>query len=207
MKWYIKGLIPILTLLIIGFIYISVINLCVIKSYDDKIVSLDEVANQQYDAVIILGAKVYDNERVSLMLADRLNKGIEVFHNVESNVMLMSGDGEKESYDEVTLMHKYAVASGINEDYILDDKYGLSTYDSLYRAKNVYDFNKVIIITQEYHMYRALYIANSLGMDAYGVVTTGGPYNGQIFREIREVLARNKDFIYTLTNTKAKYSE
>ena len=84
---------------------------------------------------------------------------------------------------------------GISSENIFMDHAGFSTYDSIYRAKHIFEAKKVIIVTQKYHLYRALYIANQLGLKAYGVNADPRQYAGATYREIREILARNKDFI------------
>ena len=129
------------------------------------------------------------------MLEDRLLKGIELFQNNVSGKIIMSGDHGREEYDEVNIMKKYAVEKGIPSENIFMDHAGFSTYDSIYRAKHIFEAKKVVIVTQKYHLYRALYIANQLGLKAYGVNADPRQYAGATYREIREILARNKDFI------------
>jgi SanA protein len=78
------------------------------------------------------------------------------------------------------------------------DHAGFSTYESLYRAKEIFGADRIIIVSQEYHLYRALYIAKALGIEAYGVSADLRSYSGQYKRELREILARNKDFILAI---------
>ena len=85
------------------------------------------------------------------------------------------------------------------------DHAGFSTYESIYRAKEIFKAKKIIIVTQKYHLYRALYIANKLGLEAYGISADKKEYSGQIKREIREILARNKDIIQTIIKPKPTY--
>ena len=166
---------------------------------------LDEKRNiEDIDAIVVLGCKV-DGENLSLMLADRLYKGIEVYHEGLSDYILMSGDSEHDDYDEIGPMKDYAIENGINANHILTDPYGISTYDSLYRLKEVYHLDKVIIISQPYHLYRALYIADVLDIEAYGIGAEGEHYVGQSYRELREIIARNKDFLQCLIKPEAKY--
>ena len=117
----------------------------------------------------------------------------------------MSGDHTKKDYDEVNIMKKYAINKGIPSEDIFMDHAGISTYDSIYRAKYIFNAKKIIIVTQKYHLYRALYIANELGLEAYGIETIKPEYLGNTYREIREVLARNKDFFKCIYKPKAKY--
>ena len=75
------------------------------------------------------------------------------------------------------------------------DHAGFSTYESMYRARDVFGAKRIVVVSQDYHLYRALYVAERLGLDAYGVPADLRPYAGQEARELREVLARNKDFL------------
>ena len=206
MKTYKKILIILGVMFLTIFVYVMGINYYVKYTVMDKIKNTNEV--KDIDTIIVLGAKVYDDGRLSLMLKDRLDKTIEVYKELDNvNQIIVSGDSENSDYDETTKMKEYLISNGIPKEDIITDIYGLSTYDSIYRLKNVYDINKAIIITQKYHLYRSLYIANSLGIEAYGVPASGENYFGQTAREIREIIARNKDFLLTLSNKKSQYME
>ena len=205
MKTYKKILLVLGVILLTIFVYAMGINYYVKYTVMDKIKNIDEVEN--IDTLIVLGAKVHDDGRLSLMLKDRLDKTIEVYNKLDIKKVIVSGDSEHKDYDETTKMKEYLINNGIPEEDIIVDIYGLSTYDSIYRLKNVYGINKSIIITQKYHLYRSLYIANSLGIEAYGIPASGEDYFGQTSREIREILARNKDFLTSLFNVKSKYIE
>jgi len=146
------------------------------------------------DCIIILGAGVRDGNP-SPMLEDRLLKGIELYKNGVSGKIIMSGDHGRKDYDEVNVMKKYAIEKGVASSDIFMDHAGFSTYETMYRAKEVFKAKKVVIVTQQYHLYRALYIAKNLGLEAYGVNSDQRRYAGQFYRDIREVLARNKDFV------------
>ena len=97
-------------------------------------------------------------------------------------------------YNEVAAMKRYAMDAGVASENVFMDHAGFSTYESLYRARDVFCAKKIIIVSQEYHLYRALYVAQKLGLDAYGVHADYRGYTGQQARDIREVLARVKDF-------------
>lgn len=205
MKTYKKILLILGVILLTIFVYAMGINYYVKYTVMDKIKNIDEV--KDIDTIIVLGAKVYDDGRLSLILKDRLDKTIEVYNELDINKIIVSGDSEDSDYDETSWMKEYLINNGIPEEDIIVDIYGLSTYDSIYRLKNVYGINKSIIITQKYHLYRSLYIANSLGIEAYGIPASGEHYFGQNIRELREILARNKDFLTSLFNIKSKYTE
>ena len=117
----------------------------------------------------------------------------------------MSGDHTRKNHDEVNIMKEYAINNNVPSEDIFMDHAGISTYDSIYRAKNIFNAKKIVIITQKYHLYRALYIANQLGLEAYGVEAPKKIYRGNTYREIREILARTKDFIKCLIKPKSKY--
>ena len=205
MKTYKKILLILGAILLTIFVYAMGINYYVKYTVMDKIKTIDEI--KDVDTIIVLGAKVYDDGRLSLMLKDRLDKTIEVYNKLDIKKVIVSGDSEDSDYDETSWMKEYLINNGIPEEDIIVDIYGLSTYDSIYRLKNVYGINKSIIITQKYHLYRSIYIANSLGIEAYGIPASGEDYFGQTAREIREILARNKDFLTSLFNVKSKYIE
>jgi vancomycin permeability regulator SanA len=122
-------------------------------------------------------------------------QGIALYELGASDRLLMSGDNTKKDYDEVNTMKQYAIDHGIPSEYIFMDHAGISTYDSIYRAKEIFQAGKIIIVTQEYHLYRALYISDSLGIEAYGVAADPVLYAGQELREMREIMARAKDFV------------
>ena len=132
------------------------------------------IKNQEYkdlsdvDCIIILGAGVW-GDKPSPMLEDRLLEGINLYKNNVSSKIIMSGDHGREDYDEVNLMKNYAIEKGIPSEDIFMDHAGFSTYETMYRAKEIFKAKKVVIVTQNYHMYRALYDAKKLGLDAYGV--------------------------------------
>lgn len=185
-----------ITLVILAsFIFIFVINVHIKSSTENKIISLDEAAKINVDCIMVLGAGVRSDGSPSPMLEDRILESINIYNNGVANKILMSGDHSTKGYDEVNTMKLYAVEMGIPSEQIFMDHAGFSTYDSIYRAKAIFQADKIIIVTQKYHLYRALYIANALGIDAYGVASDPRQYVGQNMREMREKIARIKDFI------------
>jgi vancomycin permeability regulator SanA len=182
-------------ILLILFITIIVINTYVKNSAKDRIISEYEAGKLNADCIIVLGAGVRADGTPSPMLKDRLLQGISMYDMGVSDRLLMSGDNTKKGYDEVNTMKQYAIDKGIVSEDIFMDHAGVSTYDSIYRVKEIFQAEKIIIVTQKYHLYRALYISDSLGIDAYGVSADPIIYAGQELREIREVIARAKDFV------------
>ena len=157
------------------------------------------------DCIVVLGAKVRPDGSLSDMLRDRVLVGVELYKKGLAPKILMSGDSEHEDYDEVTAMKRFAVSQGVPEEDVICDRYGLSTYDSMWRAKKLYGFKSVIAVTQEYHLYRTLYISEKLGLAAVGVSADLDTYSGQLWRDLREIAARAKDFFGTLKGVSPKY--
>ncbi len=179
------------------------INFYVVKSSEKYIFDIDK-AGEGYDCVLVLGCGVW-GDRPSHMLEDRLLVGIELCKNGASEKLLMSGDHGRDEYDEVNVMKKFATDRGLDSEDVFMDHAGFSTYESMYRARDIFKAKKVLIVTQEYHLYRAIFVARRLGLDAYGVTSDLRDYGGQIFRDIREILARNKDLVYTIVQPEPTY--
>ena len=117
----------------------------------------------------------------------------------------MSGDHSRSDYDEVNTMRNVAVEAGVPADDVFMDHAGFSTYESMYRARDVFGAKRIVIVSQRYHLYRALYVAERLGLDAYGVSADLRPYAGQEAREVREILARVKDFLTAIVQPSPTY--
>ena len=179
------------------------INFYVVKSSEKYVLDMDN-AGENYDCVLVLGCGVW-GDRPSHMLEDRLLVGIELCKNGASEKLLMSGDHGRDEYDEVNVMKKFATDRGLASEDVFMDHAGFSTYESMYRARDIFKAKKVLIVTQEYHLYRAIVVARRLGLDAYGVTSDLRDYGGQIFRDIREILARNKDLVYTILQPEPTY--
>jgi len=184
----------IIVVAIIGIVVLG-INFYVILSTNNQILEENEYTElADIDCIVVLGAGIW-GDKPSPMLEDRLLEGINLYKNNVSSKIIMSGDHGRKEYDEVNVMKDYAIENGVPSEDIFMDHAGFSTYESIYRAKEIFGAKKVVIVTQKYHLYRALYIANQLGIEAYGVGADPRQYVGAIYREIREILARNKDFI------------
>lgn len=194
-----------IVLIFIAIIGTVLINLYMINSTKNQIIELNEVKDlEDVDAIIILGCKAY-SDGPSLMLAKRLETGVSVYQLLNSK-LLLSGDHGTSEYDEVNVMRDYIVNTGIDTKDIFLDHAGFNTYDSIYRAKYIFGVKKAVIITQKYHMYRALYIANKLDMEAVGVIASDIPQKGiMIKNEIREILSRDKNFFKTIFMPQSKY--
>ncbi len=156
------------------------------------------------DCILILGAGVWDGSP-SPMLQDRLDTGLELYQAGAADKILVSGDHGREAYDEVNVMKEYLIQAGVPAEDIFMDHAGFSTYESMYRAKEVFQVQSALIVTQKYHLYRSLYVAEKLGIEAYGVGADPRQYGGQIMRECREILARTKDVFYVISDKQPAY--
>ncbi len=164
-------------------------------SQKDKVrdFAFDLSENDDIDCIVVLGAGLKADGTPSHMLEDRIKVGVDALNRTGVDYILMSGDRSDKYYDEPAAMKKYAEEMGVDPSRILIDNYGFSTYESITRVKSEYGFDNVVIVTQKYHLYRALYIAEDCGIDAVGVSADLRAYRGQFVREIREILARVKD--------------
>ncbi|MCB7319186.1 SanA/YdcF family protein [Lacrimispora sp. 210928-DFI.3.58] len=182
------------------------VNGYIIWKVKDRIISPREAVElENVDCIMVLGCGVRQDGSPSGMLKDRLEEGIGLYKGGASDRLLMSGDHGRKDYDEVNLMKQYAVEAGIPSENIFMDHAGFSTYESMYRARDIFQVKKIVIVTQNYHMYRALFVARSMGMEAYGVASDPRSYGGQLLRDVRELLARPKDLIYTVVKPKPTY--
>lgn len=191
--------------LIIIVLIVLVINFYVKLSTKNQIIEDNDYSNlKDIDCIIILGAGIW-GDKPSPMLEDRLLEGISLYENNVSSKIIMSGDHGTEDYDEVNTMKEFAIEKGVLSEDIFMDHAGFSSYESIYRAKEIFGAKKVVIVTQKYHLYRALYIANKLGLEAYGVGADPRQYVGATYRELREILARNKDFVKCIFKPEPTY--
>ena len=180
-------------------------DIIVVGSAKNRIITDDEAAElENTDCVLVLGAGVR-NGSPTPMLRDRLITGISLYKSGAAPKIIMSGDHGREDYDEVNVMKSYAVENGVPDSDVFMDHAGFSTYDSIYRAKAVFEADSIIIVTQKYHLYRALYIADKLGVNAVGVAADLDDYSGQLKRDLREIAARDKDFFSCLFKPEPKY--
>ena len=199
-------IIVLLCLAVIGTASLFIINGYVKASSRDRLLTFDDAIKlEDIDCIIVLGCQVRGDGSLSDMLRDRLNEALELYNAGAAPKLLMSGDHGQTEYNEVGAMKNFAVENGVPKEDVFMDHAGFSTYETIYRAKEVFEAKKVIIVTQEYHLYRALYIAKRLGVEAYGVSSDLIVYGGQSFRDFREVLARNKDFIKCIFKPKPTY--
>lgn len=147
------------------------------------------------DAILVLGAYVFPDGTPSHMLNDRLTVGYGLYTQGKAPKIIVSGDHGQKTYDEVNAMKDFLRNKGVPEEDIFMDHAGFSTYESMYRARDIFKADKLIVVTQEYHLKRAVFIARELGLEAYGVPSDLRYYLIMEQYKLREIAARNKDFL------------
>ena len=190
--------------ILVFIIIILTINFYIIDSTKNKIKSINEIKDNDIDCILILGAGIWRN-KPSYMLEDRLLEGVNLYNRKIAQKIIVSGDHGRQEYNEVQVMKDFLIKKGIPSKDIFMDHAGFSSYDSIYRAKEIFKVNKLVIITQKYHLYRSLYIAKKLNLKAYGVKSDKRKYRKQIYRELREIVARNKDFFKCMLKPKPQF--
>ena len=172
---------------------IFVLNGIVLRQGDS--IETDFSEKGKYDCILVLGAGLRADGSPSDMLRDRLRGAVELYRQGVSERILLSGDCSGEAYDEVGAMEAYCLSEGIPQDALIRDDRGYSTYESVKNAKKDGRYGRIVIVTQEYHLYRALYLADQMGFDADGFAADYHTYRGQWARDAREIMARVKDFL------------
>ena len=183
-----------ISLIVITILIIS-ITISIVNSYKKYIYSIEDMPSGN-DAIIVLGAGVRNDGTPSDILADRLETSLEVFKEGLGNTFILSGDHGREEYNEVRAMKEYIMNGNVDKKLVFMDHAGFSTYDTMYRAKEIFKVEKAIIVTNEYHLPRALYIARKLGIEAYGVKSDKREYQLMDSYKKREILAQLKDYFY-----------
>ncbi len=195
-----------LILLIVGVLTVAVCNIIVIASASKYIVDFDTAAELgNIDCIIVLGAGVKEDGTLSNILHERVECGMNLYFSGASERLLLSGDHSRENYNEVGAMKEYMVSRGIDKNVVFTDHAGFDTYDTAYRAKEIFKAERVLIVTQDFHISRAVFIARSVGLDAYGVECDTGRLGNNIFDDLREVAARTKYVLDAIFKPKPKY--
>ncbi len=198
-------LLPVGILVLLAILVSTSISLSIIRSTKTSVFALSNVPNKQ--AIMVLGAKVYPSGEPSAFLRDRLETGLALYQAKKAAKIIVSGDHGRKTYDEVNAMRTYLMDRGVPKEDIFMDHAGFDTYDSMYRARDVFDVTSLIITTQAFHLPRALYLAHALGMDAVGVGATGRRYPTYYYirQTFREPLARIKAVLDVVQDRQPQY--
>ncbi|MFZ3074144.1 MAG: ElyC/SanA/YdcF family protein [Minisyncoccales bacterium] len=157
------------------------------------------------DAVLVLGAAVYRNGEMSAVFNDRASVALEVYNAGKVRKILVSGDHSRGDYDEVNIAKKFFLKNGIPGEDIFVDYAGFDTYSSVYRAREIFQVQSIIVSTQNFHLPRALYLARQLGIEAHGISADLRLYDLGYGNVLRENAARVKAFWDIITNARPRY--
>ncbi|MFH0916731.1 MAG: ElyC/SanA/YdcF family protein [bacterium] len=186
-------LVDVAVLIVLAGLAVLVSNLVIALSARSSMVDRADEAPQAQVA-IVLGAKVYPNGGLSPMLTDRLETGVLLYKLGKVDKLLLSSDHGQTTYDEVNAMLRYALERGVPEEDVFTDHAGFNTYDTMYRARDVFEVTTALVVTQRFHLARAVYTARSLGLEAIGVPADIQPYASERRFAMRDWLARVKAF-------------
>ena len=179
----------------IGCLLLTLIINLYMLSYTKDYIYYESDDVPQTQCVMILGAGVSTSGTISHVARDRVEAALELYHQGKVEKVIISGDHGRRNYDEVNSIKNYLkIMHHINDEDIFMDHAGFSTYESMYRGRDVFLIKDVVVVSQEFHIARAVYIARKLGLEAYGVASDPREYSGQTYRDIREILARIKDY-------------
>jgi len=185
-------------------VFVLLAQVLIVSSGNDYLYEdLNDVPKAQ--VALILGAKVFDDGRLSMMMQDRADSALELYESGKVGKLIMSGDHGTKTYDEVNTVKDYLLEKGVNPEDLFLDHAGFDTYDSLYRARDIFGVKSLIVVTQKFHLPRAVYIGRSLGMEAYGYVADRREYLGMFRNELRESLARSKALLDVVSGAKPKF--
>ena len=213
MKKLIKTL---LFLIIIAAVLVLGLSAYVTQSVKNEIAGVDagsgiteaeaeECKSIDPQCILVLGCAVWADNEPSPMLKDRLDTAIALYKAGVAPKLLLSGDNRFVEYSEPDCMYRYTLAQGVPEEDIFLDFAGFSTYESVYRAHAVFLVDRAIVVTQKYHLFRALKACNALGIEAKGAASNQRKYAGRYYREAREVLARDKDLVKGIIKAKPTF--
>ncbi len=187
------------------FILTATVNYSILKTTEDLIyANPEELPDSQ--VAIILGARVFpEDNRMSDMLKDRVLTALDLYNIGKVEKILISGDNGQENYDEVNIIKDFVLENGVPKEDVFLDHAGFDTYDSLYRAKEIFKVENAIVVTQAFHLPRAVYIGKKLDMEVYGIEADRQTYVTIKYNKLREIPARLKAFANILFHTKPKY--
>jgi SanA protein len=183
----------ILILGIIGLIVILITNYDVNSKTESFIFDSQETMPKT-TVGIIFGAGI-NGDQPSKYLKDRLDAGISLYKNHTIQKILLSGDNGRDEHDELTVMKIYCYKNGVDTTKIYIDYAGFDSYSTMYRAKHLFKIDTAILVSQKYHLARAVYLGNSLGVKSYGFVADVGEYRGHRYVKTREYLSVFKSVV------------
>ena len=189
---------------VIGAGIIFVVNWYILKSTKSQIFYEQDKLSEKQTA-LLLGARVYSDGRLSHIMQDRAETAIEIYKMGKVDKILISGDHGTSEYDEVNTIKDYLLKKGVKSEDVFTDHAGFDTYDSVYRARDIFEVDSMIIVTQKFHLPRAVYIANSLGVESVGIVADKRRYVDKERNMIRESISRVKALLNVIFKAQPKF--
>lgn len=180
-----------LLVLAFGLILIWGLSIYILQATNSRTFDSMETLPKAH-TVIILGASVYSDGTLSPILQDRVDTGLKLYRNGKVERFLLSGDNRSEDYDEVNAMRNYLINLGVPDSHIFIDPAGIDTYDSMYRSKAIFQVPSAIVVTQQFHLPRTLFIAKNLGLSYRGYPAESKNYQTEDHLKRREKLANFK---------------
>ncbi len=169
--------------------------------------AIDGSAGEEaYDCALVLGAGVSDDGSPSWVLEDRLAEALDLYRAGKVKKLLVTGDHHTPSYDEPNTMRAWLEQRGVPARDVFMDHAGVDTYSSMWRARHVFEASRVIVVTQAFHLPRAVFLARSVGMSAEGVVADRRRYRGAVWFQIREVASRSKAVLDVMTSRRPRHT-
>lgn len=189
---------------LMAFVFTVIVNIYILKTSDNFIYKkIADVPSKQ--VALILGARVYASGRMSDVMLDRAKTGVELYKAHKVRKILISGDHGTDGYDEVNAIKNYFLDMNVPKEDIFLDHAGFDTYDSVYRARDIFKVSSIIIVTQDFHLPRAVYLAHALGEDAVGFSADKQKYVSQNYNNFREIFSRMKAFLDVSIHAKPKF--
>lgn len=170
--------------IIVACIFLTFVIIDVQYSFRNRIVSLDDIDEAR--VAVVLGASLFQRQP-SPVLQDRLDTGLELYLKGKVKKLVLSGDNRNIDYNEPMAMKRYLLVKGVPEKDLILDYAGRRTYDTCYRARDIFELKKVVLVTQKFHVSRALYLCNKLRIDAIGVSADQSTYDSLLQWQVREL--------------------
>lgn len=182
------------------FLYVQFRVQAAARSRIASVAAMEDIPRRK--VAVVLGARVYRNGYPSAVLRDRLDAAIDLYRAGKVEKLLMSGDNRNANYNEATAMRNYALEAGIPPEDVVRDFAGFRTFDSMYRARELWGLDEFLVVSQRFHLPRALYIARHLGINAFGVATREQVYRTTPKLHLRERFAWLLAWMDVITNRK-----
>jgi len=196
------------SLIIIALVIVSIFTLTSLLSVFIQVKSNEHIYHNIVEipaaqVAVIPGAAILRNGKISPVFRDRVDRAIELYTAGKVKKILVTGDNSSETHNEVNPAQTYLIEHNIPEADIFLDHAGFDTYSSMYRARDIFLTDSIIVVSQSFHLPRSIFIARCLGINAIGMNADEGSYKWQNY--VREMFANDKALLNLLFQRKPKY--